>query len=338
MTELVPCPGLSADWLNAWLAAIGITVLLPGVRLAWTSDPIPSALLYAPDHLLPLAPALAAAMPTDDDLRGLSISRTEGQDLPEFPRRVDLPAFAVRAQLERRRHDGFLSASVTDLIDPLPAEGLPHSPFDPPMPRGVTLWERAVSCRRDLRDPAEAISRTLQGRGLRVSNNGLGFDIRRLSAGAGSGDACVDPALELLAFHALPLFPVRGDGRRDSTRAWSGPPTRMGAFYWCGWSQPLDQWAIDSLLDLLPLAKRDSGLAHRLGLSSWFCSVPYQASGASDTTRAYASQRLSEPMPPIAEPTSGRLRGSPQPRPQQHRLEGAGHPRAHRDSHSRRSQ
>ena len=29
-------PGLPADWLNGWLAAIGVTVLIPGARLRWT--------------------------------------------------------------------------------------------------------------------------------------------------------------------------------------------------------------------------------------------------------------------------------------------------------------
>jgi len=318
MIEVVPCPGLSANWLNAWLAAIGITVLLPGVQLAWTDDPIPSALISASDDHLPLAPALANALPTEADLRELTIARPKDRGYPEFSRRVDLPTFAARARLERLRHDGFLSASVTDLLDPLPAEGLPHSPLDPPMPRGVTLWERAVSCRQDLLHPTEDISRTLHGRGRRVSNNGLGFDIRRLSAGASSGDTRVDPALELLAFLALPLFPIRGDGHRDLTRCWSGPPTRKGAFAWCGWSQPLDRWAIDALVDLLPRAKSDTGLASRLRLSSWFQSVPYQASGTSDTTRAYASQRVTGPPWPTGELTTFHRREATQPRPPKH--------------------
>jgi len=36
-------PGLTADWLNAWLAAIGVTVLVPGIRLGWSADPLPVA-------------------------------------------------------------------------------------------------------------------------------------------------------------------------------------------------------------------------------------------------------------------------------------------------------
>lgn len=335
MTERVLCPGLSADWLNAWLAAIGVTVLLPEVRLAWTSDPIPSAVFYTSDDHLHLAQALAEALPTDSDLRTISIARPEDHDKPEFARRVDLPSFAARAGLERRRHDGFLSASVTDLIDPLPAEGLPHSPLDPPMPRGVTLWERALACQRDLQDPVTDISRTLEGRARRVSNNGLGFDIRRLSSGASSGDTRVDPALELLAFHSLPLFPIRGDGHRDSTRAWTEPPTKMRAFTWCAWSQPLDRWAIDALLDLLPRAIWDTRLAGRLELFSWFYSVPYQPSGTSDTTRAYASQRVSEPGRSKGRPPAGNMGGSTRPGRPEYRLEGSWHPRPQRGSHSR---
>ncbi|MHB1500762.1 MAG: type I-G CRISPR-associated protein, Cas3-extension family [Candidatus Dormibacteria bacterium] len=337
MTQKVPCPGLSANWLNAWLAAIGVTVLVPNVRLAWSPDPIPSALFCVPDDLLPLAHAVAEALPTDANLRASSIARAGTDEYPEFPRRVDLPAFAARARLERRRHDGFLSASVTDLKDPLPPDGLPHSPLDPPMPRGVTLWERALSCRRDLNDPVEDISRTLQGQGRRVSNNGLGFDIRRLSAGTSSGDTRVDPALELLAFHALPLFPIRGDGRRDATRAWSGSPTRVGALTWCAWSQPLDRWGIDALLDLLPQAMRDPRLAARLGLFSWFHSVPYQPSGTSDTTRAYASNRISEPARSNRRPLPGPVGDLAPPRSSERRFDGGVPPRPQRGSRPRTS-
>lgn len=34
----VTCPGLPASWINAWLAAVGATVLDSGIRLHWTAE------------------------------------------------------------------------------------------------------------------------------------------------------------------------------------------------------------------------------------------------------------------------------------------------------------
>ena len=46
MTETV-CPGLPAHWVNAWLAAVGATRLEPRLRLRWTLDSLPRAVLCA---------------------------------------------------------------------------------------------------------------------------------------------------------------------------------------------------------------------------------------------------------------------------------------------------
>ena len=35
------CPGLPAEWINGWLAAVGTTVLDSELRLSWTMDPSP---------------------------------------------------------------------------------------------------------------------------------------------------------------------------------------------------------------------------------------------------------------------------------------------------------
>lgn len=45
----VTCPGLSANWVNGWLAAVGITVLEPSLRLHWSPDATPVAVVSSPD-------------------------------------------------------------------------------------------------------------------------------------------------------------------------------------------------------------------------------------------------------------------------------------------------
>ena len=46
MMQMV-CPGLPAAWINAWLAAVGATVLDPRIRLHWTTGGTPVAVLSA---------------------------------------------------------------------------------------------------------------------------------------------------------------------------------------------------------------------------------------------------------------------------------------------------
>ena len=59
-------PGLPADWLNGWLAAIGVTVLVPGTRLCWTDDGVPSAVLET-EQPVDLPKVVAEALPTCAD-------------------------------------------------------------------------------------------------------------------------------------------------------------------------------------------------------------------------------------------------------------------------------
>ncbi|HUY24956.1 MAG TPA: hypothetical protein VMV09_06595, partial [Candidatus Saccharimonadales bacterium] len=247
---VVPAPGLTSDWLNGWLAALGVTTLLLDVRLSWTSDPVPAAQFDVPDHLSSLPEALARALPSLEALGELAVARR----LPpaaDFGRRVSLDIFAERAKVARTAQDWSLSSTVTDLVADLPDEGLPHSPFDPAAPQGRTLWERVVGCRQLLADPARSITATLAGHGERVESNGLGFDVRRLIAGVQEAAKRVDPVVELLAFAGLELMPFRGDGKSARARGWTGPAGRTGAFRWCAWSQALDRWGIDAFLDLV---------------------------------------------------------------------------------------
>jgi hypothetical protein len=284
-------PGLTLDWLNGWLAALGVTVLVPDVRLGWTSDVVPSACFTLAQGASSVAEMVGEALPSVDDLGALAIAR-QRSDGAELGRRVGLDTYLDRAALARRSGDTSLSSTLTDLVAELPKEGLPHSPFDPPMPKGVTLWERLVACREAIVDPRAEVEATFAGIGRRVAGNGLGFDARRLVAGVRDAGPRIDPLLEVLAFCGLALFPFRGNGTQSRARGWTGPAGRRGSFQWCAWAPPLDRWAIDALLDMVGEARTSMALAGRLGISRWYRTVPYQAKGAADSTRAYGAERL----------------------------------------------
>jgi hypothetical protein len=279
-------PGLPADWLNGWLAAVGVTVLVPGTRLRWADEGVPSA-LFETDHPTDLAKLVADALPTPEALARSAIARTLPGTEHEFRRKVTLAAFRERARVERRAGEGILAASVSDLAADLNPDKLEHGAFDPPAPRGETLWSRATACAQALAlaDIAERVRDTLSGSGQRVVLNGLGFDARRFPAGMHAArDVYADPVVELLAFAALPLFPTGGDGRRIRQRLWTDSSTRRGAFQWIAWRPALDRWAIDALLDL---SASDIG-----GLTiAKYRVVPYQPSAQADTTRAYFAER-----------------------------------------------
>ena len=40
------CPGLLAELPHQWLAAIGVTVIAEDLRVSWTDDPSPCAVLH----------------------------------------------------------------------------------------------------------------------------------------------------------------------------------------------------------------------------------------------------------------------------------------------------
>ena len=280
-------PGLAADWLNGWLAAIGVTVLVPGTRLCWTDDGVPSAVLET-DQPVDLPKVVADALPTSETLTRSAIARRLPGTEHDFGRNVTLAAFRERAVVERRAGEGILAASVSDLSADLKPDNLEHGAFDPPAPRGETLWSRATACAQALAtaDIAQRVQDTFSGSGRRETLNGLGFDARRFPAGMHAArDVYADPVVELLAFAALPLFPTRGDGRWIRQRRWTDSSTRRGAFQWIAWWPALDRWAIDALLDLPP---RDVG-----GLTlAKYRVVPYQPSARADTTRAYFAERV----------------------------------------------
>ena len=294
--------GLGAGWLNAWLAAIGVLRLLPDTRLRWDSRGSPRAVFAGVDR--GLAEAVADALPSVVDLEGLAIARHRA-GCRELPRSVSREAYGERAAVSRANPgDWSLAATVTDLV---PGDEIVHGPFDPAMPRGVTLYERVRSCREKLpSDPVslvEAVAATLAGRGDRVQANGLGFDVTRSSAGVdASAEVMVDPVVECLAFEGLQLFPMRGDREQKGgrQRGFTSTASRRGAFRWPAWVQPLDLWGVDALLDqVASVLPRDRainggviGRLRRIGVTAMYGSVYQRPRGSADTYRAYGAERL----------------------------------------------
>lgn len=294
--------GLGAGWLNSWLASIGVLRLMPDAHLRWDGRGSPRAVFGGVDR--DLAEAVAGAMPAVSDLDRLAIARHRA-GCAELPRSVSREAYRERAAMARANPgDWSLAATVTDLV---PGDEIVHGPFDPAMPRGVTLHERVRACRERLpSDPASlvtAVAPTLAGRGSRVQANGLGFDVTRSSAGVdASAEVMVDPVIECLAFEGLQLFPMRGDGERSGglQRGFTAAASRRGAFRWPAWRQLLDLWGVDALLDQVASAlPRDGtvtpgviGRLRRLGVTALYGSVYQRPRGSADTYRAYGAERL----------------------------------------------
>jgi hypothetical protein len=283
---------LTADWLNAWVAAIGICVLLPETKLAWSSSETPHAIFTFADHT-PFPEQLAKALPSLEDIGRLAIARTHSDSPVDFARKVAHEAYRARCELVRRTGDSSLSSSVTDL-GRNHVDDLDHGTFDPPQPGGITLWQRVGKC-VSFTDPdpaalALAVERTLRSGGERVDNNGLGWDYRRiLSPTNPKSGVWVDPIVELLTFYGMTLLPTRGDGRVQRTRGFTAAPSKVGSFTWTAWTPPLSATGIDALLDQFWAGrnKRPSGL-----FPVSYESVPYDPRGSSDVTRGYASRRM----------------------------------------------
>ena len=131
---------------------------------------------------------------------------------------------------------------------------------------------------------------------------GLGFDSTRLGSQADKRSNWVDPVVEVLAFFSLELLPVRGIGiderkRRSSSagclqRGWkqTNQPGTGPQFRWPSWTQPLDAWGIDALLDSWIPEKPRSWEC--LGVHSGWQTVSFQSHGSSDPTKAFASEAL----------------------------------------------
>ncbi|MDE0654424.1 MAG: hypothetical protein OXI26_12320 [bacterium] len=293
------CRGLPGDWLNSWLAAVGSTVLDSRLRLRWTTEPIPVAVLSVESDEDPLD-VLVSAWPTADRLEAMPIAQRHG-DLAAMKRIVPVDVFVERARTFRSHPDVWtLSSTVTDLGVYKGGE-VAHAPLDPKGP-GTIKWlhHRLLKTYRLVENPEDQIRRSLSGRGQRVVDNGLGFDLTRLTTQADGSAKLVDPIIEVLAFFGLALLPVRSSGldmtlpgvrarpeRRQ--RGWRRDP--RWCFEWPVWRQDLDSVAVDALLDVWRDARTHHG-RERLGVHAAWRTVGYLARGSNDNTVAYGSERL----------------------------------------------
>lgn len=303
MTEL-ECPGLPASWLNAWLAAVGTTVLVPSLRLSWTDSPNPHAVLVTDSDVDPVD-AVAAAWPTAERIADMPIARERRGSVP-FPRNAALRAFQARAGECRCHRDSWtLSSTVTDLYvteSDVQKASVTHSKLDPPVPKGLTLHDRLVQLVGFVTEPSESLRHSMAGDGQRVTANGLGFDATRLTAlGDGSSNR-VDPIIESLAFFGLALMPLRGNGVCGDWRGISGSVAsrprcwhlsdtrRTRRMCWPAWTPSLGKFGIDALLDCWKPQDRRSWRS--LDVNAGWASVEYKGRGQNDATRGIGSEAL----------------------------------------------
>ena len=313
----VECPGLPASWLNAWLAAVGLIALEPRLRLSWTCEPEPIAVLSTTDGGNPTElainawPALARldAMPISEHVTGLE----------EMQRAVPVKVFQQRAEFCRQhQHDDSwtLSSTVTDLCVDTNIDKkmtVRHARLDPKGPGSIKwLHHRLKKSHSLVTDPSTQINSTLRGHAKRIKDNGLGFDATRISALADSAYSIVDPVIEVLAFFGLKLLPMRGEGTEIKNsgsrnrfaarqRSWSLDRTQSAQqMTWPAWEHPLDLLGVDALLDLW--AEMIRNLVQRklvsrterslIGIHAAWQTVSYEERGTSDTTVGLASARV----------------------------------------------
>lgn len=279
------CLGLPADWLNAWLAAIGIASLIPHSRLRWSTDPVPVAVLST-DSEAPLAEQLAPRIPTVDQFAAGPIARRL-DGLPELPLNPTVDDFAARSTLARQHPWGWMLSSLhTDVRwDRKSGPTVDKAPFYTPM-QGIdnTMFDRMMKLLPNI--DVRSIASSLDGVGARVNRNGIGFDIGRVGSLADNTNMFVDPVIDTLALFGLSLFPLRGDGRDTRQRGWDARRTEVGGFRWFAWSEPLDVHAIDAWLDLAYSRHHDPP-----SLVGVWEAVPYRQRGSQDVTRGFASRR-----------------------------------------------
>lgn len=310
------CPGLPAEWINGWLAAVGATILDPEIKLSWTQGPAPVAVLHHPGG--DPAAAIADAWPDRNRLEKMPLAR-EYEGCAAMGRQVPAEVFAERVEASRGHREAWtLTSTLTDLA--IENGKAAHAPFDPAGP-GTIKWlhHRLLKVHSHIPDDpdgiARAVTQALNGTSIPVSDNGLGFDISRLPdrAHEGGGKIMVDPVIEVLAFFGLALLPARGDGIRSQERARQRGHgiggRREGVFVWPAWSQPLDRWGIDALLDswhqTLKSRKKAEGSSRRprraawdrLGIHAAWETRPYRPTAAADSTRGFASEPIRPERP-----------------------------------------
>ena len=298
MTEMA-CRGLPARWVNGWLAAVGATVLDDRIRLRWTTDGEPVAVLSS--EAVDPVDALVESWPDAELLSDLPIAE-DWHGVAKLQRRVAVEAFRERAQVARsHRHSWTLSSTMTDLCVDERGE-VAHAPFDPAGP-GTIKWlhHRLVKVHGHVDCSAAQLRESLAGQADRVKDNGLGFDPTRLGSLQDATDPWVDPVVEVLTFFGLALLPVRGRGvdkRRARfadisvrQRGWRQPmESSEPSFHWPAWCQPLDRDGIDALMDSWNPARKEAWA--RLGVHAAWRTVRFQPRSSADSTRAFGAVRL----------------------------------------------
>jgi hypothetical protein len=243
---------------------------------------------------------LISSWPDRDRINAMPIAHNWGE-LPAMSRKVPVQVFAARAEAVRSHPDSWtLSSTMTDL-HVFESGEVAHGPLDPPGP-GTIKWlhHRLLKTYTYVESLAEQIPASLEGRGSRVIDNGLGFDLTRVTTQADSSRKAVDPVIEVLCFFGLAMLPVRGAGvdmsvrrrrSRDSVRqrGWQMAPHRH--FEWPAWEHAIDRMGIDALLDLWRphRARRSWG---PLGVHAGWRTVSYESRSSSDPTVGYGSERL----------------------------------------------
>ena len=296
----VICAGLPGDWINGWLAAVGATVLDSRLRLHWTVDGTPRAVLSA-SGAHPSS-RLAERWPSGALLDALPIAEYV-KSTPAIRRKVSVNDFRDRVRATRGdQYSWALSSTLTDLHVEANGE-VAHAPFDPAGP-GTTKWlhHRLIRLHSAVQVSPERLARSLTGTAPRVKNNGLGFDLTRMGSQADKTDMWVDPVVEILVFFGLALLPVRGSGTDASLRrsvrssavqrGWVRERKRGAQlrFRWPAWSQPLESNGVDALLDLWQPDKKETW--SRIGVHAGWQTVRYEKRASADPTRGFGAERL----------------------------------------------
>lgn len=297
----IVCDGLPAGWLNGWMAAVGATVIGEGVRLHWHPESHRAVLSAAGGD--PVG-SLVAAWPSGEQLADLPIAE-RWRGAGRLQRKVDVEAFAERARAARNHPQSWaLSSTLTDLAVDAAGE-VAHARFDAPGPGPIKwLHHRLLKAWKHVDSPsAERLRASLVGEAERVQDNGLGFDHSRLASPADDGGRWTDPVVEVLAFFALALLPMRGRGtdrRVDPSafvdqrqRGWRRTPGSRDArrFHWPAWHQPLGADGIDALLDVWRPENPEQWPL--VGVHAAWRTVAFEPHGV-DKTRAFGAERLLE--------------------------------------------
>ena len=283
------CPGLLAKFPHQWLAAIGATVIADSLRLSWTEDPSPCAILHGTDT--PPVKALAKAWPVKNTFERMPIV-----EYWSLKRQQEIPVGDYRRMTREfvgRRDSWSLAAAATDLAKGKKRGHAARGPLNPGF-QGLSSPHASLL---KMLDCSKGITAALAGTLPAAEGDGLGLDPMRFTdpSSADGGVATVHP-VEVMAFYALALFPLRGGGIISSRhpsparqRCWTTASGRSSVFRWPAWRDPLDRWAVDALLDAWQPG--DAQRSSALGVTAAWESVRYDLPGK-NPGHGYMSREL----------------------------------------------